>query len=88
MALFAPLALIGGWKYQGASGGIVYKITAAFRSDLSLFAGSHFRKRVSTWRCTRSSIAELVAGYIFPTGPEAAENLMSKGPTTMKEKKE
>ena len=36
MALFAPLALIGGWKYQGASGGIVYKITAAFRSDLSL----------------------------------------------------
>jgi hypothetical protein len=37
LALFAPLALIGGWKYQGASGGIVYKITAAFRSDLSLF---------------------------------------------------
>ena len=37
LAPFAPLALIGGWKYQGASGGIVYKITAAFRSDLSLF---------------------------------------------------
>ncbi|GER38963.1 F-box and associated interaction domains-containing protein [Striga asiatica] len=31
---FAPLALIGGWKYQGASGGIVYKRTASFRSDL------------------------------------------------------
>ena len=30
------LCVIGGWKYQGASGGIVYKITAAFRSDLSL----------------------------------------------------
>lgn len=30
LALFAPLALIGGWKYQGASGSIVYKITAAF----------------------------------------------------------
>jgi hypothetical protein len=40
MAPFAPLALsynLGGWKYQGTSGGIVYKIRAAFRSDLSLF---------------------------------------------------
>lgn len=40
MALFAPLALIGGWKYQGASGSIVYKRKAAFRSDLSLFNAS------------------------------------------------
>lgn len=37
MAPFAPLALIGGWKYQGAPGGIVYKITAEFSSDLSFF---------------------------------------------------
>lgn len=34
--LLTPLALIGRWKYQGVSGVIIYKINAAFRSDLSL----------------------------------------------------
>lgn len=50
---------------------------------------SHVRKRVSIWRIHVAPYRILsLATAFFPTKPEAVKNVMSKGPTMIKEEQE